>query len=343
MFEKNRFSDEKDVFGWVERELKPEPCTSEEFIYNEMESQSSYCLPVIYQPFDAAQRWHWSDRGMLYDFLYSTKGEGKKLLDFGPGDGWPSLIVAPFAGEVIGLDSSEKRVEVCTQNAKRMGIQNASFVSYKSGTMLPFEDNTFDGIMAASSIEQTPDPRKTLEELYRIMKPGGCIRIYYEALSDYRCGHEKDIWLVRLSENTCKLVLYNRDLENEFALQYGLTIAMPEGELKSILSADGEVSFNRVSITFLEGIKSIITRTQVCKTIHPSAKTWISWLKKIGFKEILPTYSGGMAAAKLFDLYSDENRPSSLESVDEAIKRAVKIVTGLEAPIDLDPLITAVK
>jgi len=42
-------------------------------------------------------------------------------------------------------------------------------------------------------------------------------------------------------------------------------------------------------------------------------------LKETGFKEILPTYSGGMAAAKLFDLYSDENRPSSLDSVDEAI------------------------
>jgi hypothetical protein len=58
---------------------------------------------------------------------------------------------------------------------------------------------------------------------------------------------------------------------------------------------------------------------------------------------VLPTYNGGMAAAKLFDLYTDENRPSSLDSVDEAIKKVVKIMTERESPIGLDPMITAIK
>ncbi|UWV47697.1 methyltransferase domain-containing protein [Acetivibrio thermocellus] len=344
MFANDRSGREKSIFEWIGRNLSPESCTSEEFIYNEMESQSGYSLPVIYQPFDASDRWHWSDRGMLYDFLYSTNGEGKKLLDFGPGDGWPSLIVAPFAMEVIGIDASETRIKVCTENAKRLGINNASFVSYKPGTELPFEDNTFDGIMAASSIEQTPDPRKTLEELYRILKPGGRIRIYYEALSDYKGGFEKDIWIVKLSESACKMVLYDRDWENEYALQYGLTVDIPEEELKERLSGGKEeIRFDQVSVAFLEEIKNRISRAQVMKTIHPSGKTWVSWLKAIGFKEVLPSYSGGMAASELFDLYSDDNRPSDLKSVDEAIKKVVKIVTGLEAPIDFDPMITAVK
>lgn len=58
---------------------------------------------------------------------------------------------------------------------------------------------------------------------------------------------------------------------------------------------------------------------------------------------MLPTHSGGMAALKLFDLYTGENRPKDLATVDEAVKRVVKVVTGLEAPIDIDPMITAVK
>jgi len=339
MITKNR----ENIFCWIEKELNPVPCTSEEFIYNEMESQSGYSLPIIYQDFDASDRGHWVDRGMLYDFLYSTDGEGKKLLDFGPGDGWPSLIVAPFAKEVIGVDASEKRVEICRENAKLLGIRNANFVSYKSGMALPFEDNTFDGIMAASSIEQTPDPKKTLWELYRVLKPGGRIRIYYEALSDYKDGYENDIWIVELTESKCKLILYNRDLENEYALQYGLTIEMSKEELTKRISANGEVSFAQVSISFLEKIQHMITKAQVCRTIHPSGKTWVSWLKEIGFKAALPTYSGGMAAGKLFDSYTDDNRPSSLDSVDEAIKKIVKIVTGLEVPIGFDPMITAIK
>lgn len=350
MLKERQESFKNNIFSWIEENLKPEFCTSENFIYNEMESQSNYSLPVIYEPFDAGNRWHWIDRGMLYDFLYSTKGEGKKLLDFGPGDGWPSLIVAPFAKEVVGVDSSGKRVEICTENAGRLGIHNASFVHYKAGYRLPFEDNSFDGIMAASSIEQTPDPKATLSELYRILKPGGRIRISYEALSDYKDGYENDIWILGLSDNRCKMVIYDRDLKNEFALQYGLTIAMAEKDLKTRLAnnksncnEDEEVRFEQVSVSFLEGIKEHIVKAQACRTIHPSGKTWVSWLKEIGFKEILPTYSGGKAADKVFDSYTDDNRPSDMKAVDEAIKKVVKIVTELKAPIELDPMITAVK
>ncbi|MFA5524950.1 MAG: methyltransferase domain-containing protein [Tissierellales bacterium] len=342
MLIKNQNSSERNIFDWIEKELKPELCTSEEFIYNEMESQSGYSLPVIYQPFDSTKKWHWTDRGDLYDFLYSTDGEGKKLLDFGPGDGWPSLIVAPYAKEVIGLDSSEKRVEICTKNAERMGIINTSFVSYTSEKKLPFEDNSFDGIMAASSVEQTPDPKKTIQELYRVLKPGGRFRISYEALNMYK-GEEKDLWIQGLSESSCKLILYNRDLENEYVLQYALAIEMSEKELKNRLAANDEVSFEQGTISFLEEIRHMITKAQVCKTIHPSGKTLVSWLKEAGFKEIIPTYSGRIAAAKLFNQFTDEDRPKDMESVDEIIKKTVKVVTELKAPIDLDPMITAIK
>ncbi len=337
----DKISLETSIFDWIEKELKPTPCTSEEFIYNEMESQSGYSLPIIYQPFDAAKRWHWADRGDLFDFLYSTNGEGKKLLDFGPGDGWPSLIVAPYVKEVIGLDSSKKRVEICTKNAERMGISNASFVSYTSGTKLPFEDNSFDGIMAASSVEQTPDPKKTIGELYRILKSGGRMRISYEALNDYRNGYERDLWISDLSENSCKLILFNRDLKNEFVVQYGLTVAMSKEELENKLS--NNVTFDQVTVSFLEETKPMINNAQALKTTHPSGKTLVSWLKEAGFKEILPTYSGRATAAKLFNQYSDANRPNDLASIDEVVKRTVKIVTELEAPIALDPMITAIK
>ncbi|HOB19244.1 MAG TPA: class I SAM-dependent methyltransferase [Candidatus Atribacteria bacterium] len=332
-----------DIFSWIEKELDPKACTTEDLIYNDMESQSAYSLPVIYQPFDAAVRWHWSDRGSLYDFLYTTRGEGKRLLDFGPGDGWPSLLVAPFVKEVVGVDSSPKRVETCIENARRLGISNARFVSYRSGSRLPFEDDSFDGIMAASSIEQTPDPKQTLSELYRVLKPGGRIRIFYETLGEYKGGLEYDIWIFGLAGDRSKLILYKRDPEHEYALQYGLTIAIPEKELKEKLSVDGEVSFRHVTEHFLEGIKGIITSAQVCKTIHPSGRTLVSWLKEIGFKEVVATYSGSMAAARLFDSYAADDRPSDLESVDEAVRKVVKVVTELEAPIELDPMITGIK
>lgn len=331
---------EKSIFNWIEEKLTPIYSTSEEFIYNEMESQSGYSLPIIYKPFDATKKSHWDDRGRMYDFLYSTDGEGKKLLDFGPGDGWPSLIVAPYVKEVIGLDSSEKRAMVCRENAMRMGITNAKFVSYNSDDKLPFDDNIFDGIMAASSIEQTPDPKKTIEELYRVLKPGGRIRIYYEALSSYKDGLENDIWIEGLNEESCKLIIFDRNIEEEYAIQYGLTIAMSSEKL--IKKLNNNASFSELSVSFLEEIEPKITNAQILKTVHPSGRTYARWLSEAGFREVLPTYSGGITAGRLYDLYNEE-LPNSLEAVDKAINKAVKIVVDLEAPIEIGPMITAIK
>jgi len=132
---------EVSIFEWIEGELEPRSCNSEEFIYDDIDSQSGRCLPIIYQPFDAGNRSHWCDRGSLFDYLFST--DGKRLLDFGPGDGWPSLIVAPFVDEVVGVDGSRRRVKVCMENARRLGISNAKFIWVEPGASLPCQDNSF--------------------------------------------------------------------------------------------------------------------------------------------------------------------------------------------------------
>ncbi len=173
----------KEVLEWLEKELSPVTSTSEEFIYNDMESQSGRSLPEIYKTFDPNNIDHWADRGSILDFLSAVMGKGKKLLDFGPGDGWPSLPVARYADEVVGLDASSRRVQVCQENARKLGIKNAYFKYYAAGDLLPFPESTFDGVMAASSVEQTPDPKETLKEFYRVLRPGGRLRISYEALT----------------------------------------------------------------------------------------------------------------------------------------------------------------
>lgn len=332
-----------DIAEWIDKNLKPEACTSDKFIYNHMESQSCYSLPVIYIPFESKDRLHWADRGCLYDFLYSIDGAGKRILDFGPGDGWPSLIIAPFAKEVIGLDSSQKRVEVCTQNAKRLNISNARFVSYVPGTNIPFGNNSFDGIVVSSSIEQTPDPREILKELYRVLKPGGKLRIFYEALNEYKDGEENDIWINPVDDDSCILIMYFRNIEEEYADQYALTLNIDRESLVKMLSADGNPVFKNITIPFLEGLSSYITSTRVCRTIHPSGRTYASWMKEAGFKEVHPTHSGRETARMLYDIYTNSKLPGDMKSVDELIKPVVKVAINLEAPIHTDPMITAIK
>jgi len=96
----------RDIFVWLEETADPQLYDSATFIYEDMASQSGESLPLIYQPFNASRQAHWRDRGAALDYLLSTNARGRRVLDFGPGDGWPSLIIAPQVANVVGVDGA---------------------------------------------------------------------------------------------------------------------------------------------------------------------------------------------------------------------------------------------
>jgi SAM-dependent methyltransferase len=331
-----------DILDWIDETLKPRVCSSTEFIYDDMDSQSGRCLPIIYQPFDPANRGHWCDRGMALDFYFSTGGG--RLLDFGPGDGWPSLLVAPFADEVIGVDASRRRVEVCTENAARLEADNVSFLEIDPEAPLPFEDNSFDGVMAASSVEETAKPRFVLEEFCRILKPGGRLRMSYDAINRYKGDLERDVWHWQEDDRTARLIIYDRLIEDESIRQYSLSLPMARPEVLSLFSRDGRtVTFDMITVPLLEKMKQSISDARVCILPHPSGRTFVSWLKEAGFSKVLPTHSGGLFAEALFDHMPREEHPKDISGVDNILRPLVKIAVGMPAPVTDNPMITAVK
>ena len=333
-----------DVFDWIVAELKPTESSSDAAIYDHMDSQSGFALPIIYQPFDAADREHWRDRGAVYDFLLSCRAVGMRVLDFGPGDGWPSLIVAPFVREVVGVDASARRVEVCAANAERLGITNAHFVRAPLGEALPFEDGSFDAVMAASSVEQSPDPYATLCELYRVLRPGGRLRMHYEALGCYRGEAERAVWLDASSVDGCRLILYDRDIAAESVRQVVFHYRMPCAELRAALGGEGaELPFAAITVTALERLRPALAEAQLWTTRHPSGRTLAGWLRDIGFTEVLATHSAIRGAGWLFDALTPSTRPTDLAGVDAWVRPLAEVILNLAAPLKLDPPLTAVK
>jgi SAM-dependent methyltransferase len=337
-----------DVIDWIEINLQPRACNSEEFFYDDMESQSDYGLPVIYQPFDAGQPGHWRDRGSMYDFLFATQSEGKTVLDFGPGDGWPSLLLAPHLREVVGVDGSHRRVAECTRNARRLGLANARFLYVEPGCPLPFPDACFDGVTAASSIEQTPDPRATLQELYRVLRPGGRLRVSFEGLAGYRGRQERTADLEALGSGACRLTLYDRHIDQEVANMVQLAFSRPVQEIEAVLSPQGEsLSWEQLDQPALETLRPLVSDARHCTLTHPSGATLLDWMQAIGFREARPTHSGAWFAGQLFEQLSAGSRPTDLAGVDALLRPLVKIVVGMVAPPLIggqwDALITAVK
>jgi ubiquinone/menaquinone biosynthesis C-methylase UbiE len=331
-----------DIVAWIERTQDLKPCTTADLLYDHMKSQSDECLPLIYQPFDVDKQSHWMDRGWLFDYL-STTGGGK-VLDFGPGDGWPSLILAPFVDEVIGVDGSRRRVQVCGQNAQRLGITNARFVYVRPGEPLPFEEGSFDAVTAASSVEQTPDPYATLCELYRVLRLGGHLRIGYESLGSYRGDAEREAWLLEIDGDTSRLVVYDRHIDEERVDHYGLTLDLSREQAQCLLVyEDEELSVSQITESMLEEMSSHITDAMHCPLTHASGQTLGAWLKEIGFGEVLPSYAGAWLAWRLFDEVQEAKRPRDMTALDAYLEPIVRAFVQFAAPIETDPMITAVK
>ena len=317
-------------------------------LYDKMESQSGECLPVIYKPFDGRQRMHFVDRGQILDFAATAGRDGGRVLDFGPGDGWPSLLLAPMVDEVVGVEGSKKRVEVCTRNAERLGLDNVQLIHVQPGERLPFDDSSFDGVAAAASVEQTADPRVTLQELHRVLKPGGRLRMYYESLSRYSGGKEQDIWLSGF-DGMALLLVYDRDIDGGMVNQYALFFDCPSAEVEAVFSRAGlKPSFDALTPGILTELRGRCRAATTWTTRHPSCPTLIKWMTEIGFDQAQPTHHGGAFAGGLFDRLAESERHPDVEPVDRVLKPLVEVVVNMEAPDSCplgksEPWITACK
>ncbi len=334
----------RDAIEWIREHVELRESTSAESLYDHMASQSGEQLCVIYVPFDGGIRGHFVDRGQIIDYAVLC-GPGR-VLDFGPGDGWPSLLMAPMVEEVVGVDGSARRVDVCTENAKRLGIENARFVHVPPGETLPFEDGSFGGVTAASSIEQTPDPQVTLSELCRVLKPGGLLRMHYESLSYYVGGQERELE-VGSAADAGKLTIYDRHPEHENVDHYALTFDIPEEAVSEVFTRHG-VEPPNATREVLGDLRPHIVDAATWRTRHPSCGSWVKLLKEVGFSSATPTYDGGWFAWRLFDRLPESRRPREIEAIDEMLHPLVEVVVTMEAlpaaaPGEWDPWITAVK
>jgi SAM-dependent methyltransferase len=202
---------------------------------------------------------------------------------------------------------------------------------------LPLPDASVDGIVAASSVEQTPDPRAVLAEFFRVLKPGGRVRLYYESLGRYGPGQNREVAVIPCHGGQGMLLFIDRYVWSERAAYTVVTLNMALDALgeRLGLAAGTDTGRDTIDMSRLEGIRARITdvtRTSLC---HPSARSWMRWARQIGFQEIRATHSGGDAAERLFREHPD--RPRTSEELDRLLRPVVRVVTALPAPLALDP------
>mgnify|MGYP001802290598 CR=1 FL=1 len=101
-----------------------------------------------------------------------------QILDVGCGIGGTTRILAqkfPDA-EVIGITLSSSQVRRGTELAKEKGIENVTF-KVMDALAMEFEGDQFDLVWGCESGEHMPDKQKYVEEMIRVLKPGGRIAV----------------------------------------------------------------------------------------------------------------------------------------------------------------------
>ena len=96
------------------------------------------------------------------------------IADLGAGEGTLTLLLAQRAQRVIAVDNSEKMVEYGAGVALSHGVKN---VEYRLGDLeeLPLAAEEADLALLHQSLHHSLHPDRTLEEAWRIQKPGGRI------------------------------------------------------------------------------------------------------------------------------------------------------------------------
>ena len=106
-------------------------------------------------------------KGLRRDVIARLIGGGERLLDVGCGDGTFAALVKNKYQEVYGVDLSAEAI----RRARGKGVK--VFQVDLNSQPLPFELDCFDTVTCLDVIEHVFDPRVLLEEIYRVLKPGG--------------------------------------------------------------------------------------------------------------------------------------------------------------------------
>lgn len=126
--------------------------------------------------------WYQVLRGLVVDALQRHAQGGRRLLDAGCGTG--GMLARLGDWETRGCDLSAEAVELCRERGLRQVIVS-------SVHEMPFEDGFFDAVLALDVLYHAQvDPARALDEMRRVLGPGGLLIVNVPAFECLRGAHD---------------------------------------------------------------------------------------------------------------------------------------------------------
>lgn len=127
---------------------------------------------------------------------------GMQILDVSSGRGTQSLFYAKhFGARVTGLDLAPEMVLSAQERAEDAGLTDQVDFVRGDSQVLPFAEAHFDAVINECAVGIPDDPQRVLDEMARVVRPGGMVVIH------------ESTWAVKLST----------DEKTELTERYGTT------------------------------------------------------------------------------------------------------------------------
>jgi demethylmenaquinone methyltransferase/2-methoxy-6-polyprenyl-1,4-benzoquinol methylase len=194
---------------------------------------------------------HWRKRAIARSGIR----EGDRVLDVCTGTGSFATLIAQQVGPTGSVTGADFCAEMLNVARKKYGSRraNLSFI-LSDAKRLPFGDNTFDAVTVAFGMRNIPDTALALQELKRVLKPGGiflCLELTRPHVRWFRLIYE---WYVfRIMPFIAKLVL--KTAAPYLYLPRSINSFYPPDEFKSLINRCGYAGVTADSLTM--GIATI--------------------------------------------------------------------------------------
>lgn len=105
------------------------------------------------------------------DLVEKRADQGAAVLEVAPGPGYLSIELARRGFTVAGVEISQDFVDIEKRNAEEAAVA----VDFKQGnaSALPLTDNAFDFVVCSAAFKNFKEPLDALNEMHRVLKPGG--------------------------------------------------------------------------------------------------------------------------------------------------------------------------
>ena len=114
-----------------------------------------------------------------------AEAKAQKVLEIGIGNGADAAMFALHGGIYTGVDLTEAALEATRRHFEVLGLSGT--FQKENAERLSFPAASFDIVYSHGVLHHTPHPQKAIEEVYRVLKPGGraIVMLYHKRSFNY--------------------------------------------------------------------------------------------------------------------------------------------------------------